>query len=166
MKRILTFLLAVSAIAIAPAQTEPAGAVTQDEGRMAVAKVGAILARRHDVKLPAPAWKGGSELGREQMLELLADWTDRIEPKLRAKLRPSRLSKEAIQSGLPASHRARAEKLIENGFAAPVGPMIVGPAKGLSPEQFGDALGYFAARVEDLTTPNNPEYSPGISWPF
>jgi hypothetical protein len=44
--------------------------------------------------------------------------------------------------------------------------MIVGPNESLSPEEFGDAMGYFTARLEGLAALNDPDYTPGISWPF
>lgn len=166
MKRILLALAVLATLAAAVAQSGSADGVTLDEGQAAMAKASGVLSRRHGVELPVPAWKGSQEVRREQMVAVLADWARRVEPRLRAKIRAERMSAEAISEGLSKEAQADAESLIKAGFAAPVGPMIVGPDAGLSPEEFGDALGYFAARLEDLSALNDPEYTPGISWPF
>ena len=166
MKRILLALALVASLAAAVAQGTASKGVTLDEGKSALAKVSGVLSRRHSVELPVPDWKGGQEVHREQVVTVLADWAKRIEPKLRAKMRAERFDKAAISDGLPQAAQADALALIQAGFAAPVGPMIVGPNEGLSPEEFGDAMGYFTARLEGLAALNDPDYTPGISWPF
>ena len=48
--------------------------------------------------------------------------------------------------------------LIKWGYVGPVSTLATGPAKGISIEDFGDALGFFIERLSDLT------HTPRVKW--
>ncbi len=50
--------------------------------------------------------------------------------------------------------------LVSWGFVAPVGPLATGPKPSLSVVQFGDAVGFFLARMADVTHMPSPRWSP------
>lgn len=61
--------------------------------------------------------------------------------------------------GSPSSKSALVT-LVSWGFVAPVGSLATGPKQNLSVAQFGDAVGYFLARISDLTHMPSPRWSP------
>jgi hypothetical protein len=56
--------------------------------------------------------------------------------------------------------KAALQKLVSWGFIAPVGALATGPKPGLSVQQFGDAVGFFMARLADVTHMPSPRWSP------
>lgn len=59
-----------------------------------------------------------------------------------------------------AGSKAALAKLVAWGFVGPVGPLATGPKPGLSIAQFGDAVGFFMARLADVTHMPSPKWSP------
>lgn len=59
-----------------------------------------------------------------------------------------------------ASAKGALNKLVAWGFVAPVGPLASGPKPGLTVAQFGDAVGFFMARLADVTHMPSPKWSP------
>ena len=61
--------------------------------------------------------------------------------------------------------RAKATKLAEMGFIPPSSPLMTNKGEGISPAEFGDALGYFLARVAELTHQPSSKFTPFLSDP-
>jgi hypothetical protein len=59
-----------------------------------------------------------------------------------------------------SSARSALTRLVAWGFVAPVGPLAGGPKPGLTVAQFGDAVGFFMARLADVTHMPSPKWSP------
>lgn len=59
-----------------------------------------------------------------------------------------------------ASAKAPLTTLVGWGMIAPVGPVATGPQPGLTVPQFGDAVGFFLARISDVTHMPIPRWSP------
>jgi len=59
-----------------------------------------------------------------------------------------------------ASAKSALAKLVAWGFVAPVGPLASGPKPGLTVAQFGDSIGFFMARLADVTHMPSPKWSP------
>lgn len=59
-----------------------------------------------------------------------------------------------------ASAKAPLTTLVGWGLVAPVGPVATGPQPGLTIPQFGDAVGFFLARISDVTHMPIPRWSP------
>jgi hypothetical protein len=151
----------------APAQQSPeTRPVGRKEAALGAAKVAAVLSRRHGANLPAPAWPSSGDLKRTEALALLSAWHEALQPRLRLHVRGIRLDLDQLRKGLPEPVAKKAEGLVRAGFLAPVGPLVTGPSEGLTPIEFGDALGFFTARLERQTAEADPEYTPGMMWPF
>lgn len=52
------------------------------------------------------------------------------------------------------------EKLVKTGFIGKVAPVATGTGPGLTIEEYGDALGFFMARIGDLTHTPSSKWSP------
>ena len=72
---------------------------------------------------------------------------------------PTKYDPKVLKAG-SAGSKAALQKLITWGFIAPVGALATGPKPGLSIQQFGDAVGFFMARMADVTHMPSPRWSP------
>lgn len=75
--------------------------------------------------------------------------------------KPARYDASVLKVGGAAS-RTALTSLVSWGFVAPVGPLAVGPKPNLSVAQFGDAVGFFLARMSDVTHMPSPRWSPNL----
>jgi hypothetical protein len=158
MKLVLVPFVALSAVMALGAEKP----VTVGELSQTVAKVEPILRRTLGLPMVAVKVKPGSTMAtRAQILAEMDRFFILAWPKL--KLTPVPASVNLKRFGLTdPKARMQAIRLIQFGALAPVGPLVTGPEKGLSPHQFGDAMGYFLARVAELThTPSN-EFTPAL----
>lgn len=73
--------------------------------------------------------------------------------------KPARFDATVFKTGSAASKTALTG-LVSWGFIAPVGPLAVGPKPNLSIRQFGDAIGFFLARMSDVTHMPSSRWSP------
>jgi hypothetical protein len=53
-------------------------------------------------------------------------------------------------------------KLVVRGCVGRIAPLAVGPGPGLTPSQFGDALGFFMARLAQMSHLPSPEWTPSL----
>lgn len=96
--------------------------------------------------------------------EMVAEF-DRImtlaRPRFRGRPIRQAVDQPLIDSRNPAPEtRAQLKRLIEWGFVGPVSPLATDPSQTLTPQQFGDALGYFMTRLADVTHTYDPRFSP------
>ena len=158
MKHFLVPIIALSA-GMALGADKP---VTVGELNQTVAKVEPIL--RRTLGLPAVSIKakpGATTATRAQILAEMDRFFNLAWPKF--KLTPVPANVDLKRFGLTdPKARMQAIRLIQFGALAPVGPIVTGPEKGLAPHQFGDAMGYFLARIAELThTPSN-QFTPAL----
>lgn len=71
----------------------------------------------------------------------------------------SKFDPTVFKVGSPAA-KSSLTNLVGWGLVAPVGPVATGPQPGLSVPQFGDAVGFFLARISDVTHMPIPRWSP------
>jgi len=82
------------------------------------------------------------------------------------KLVPSLISFDpAVLKAGSAAAKGSLSKLVAWGFIAPVGPLATGPKPTLSIREFGDALGFFIARLSDVTHMPSTRWSPYLQAP-
>ncbi len=138
--------------------------VTVQEGQTVIIQL--ENAARKALKMPASTRKASSTktvMTRAQIVDELFDLYKTLEPQFIISPRPSPVFESSISKNNPAKKtQDRLKLLIEKGFVAPVGPLVVGPADGLTTKQFGQALGYFVANVGILTVISDPEWSPRL----
>jgi hypothetical protein len=83
------------------------------------------------------------------------------EPRFVFTPRPQRFDAARLRRLPAASDQAQLERLVRWGAVAPYGPLATNPG-GLSPEEFGDALGFLVARIAELTHTPDARFSPGL----
>lgn len=141
--------------------------VTCDEARTTFMRVETIL--RKALALPAqtapvsiPA--GKSPVSRAQVVGEFSRIYDVVRPK--AKLSPAAVAFDASLIKMSdAKQRANIEKLIRLGAVAKVGPLAVGPSDSLTVPEFGDAIGFFMARMAFITHMPSNKWTPGLQQP-
>lgn len=80
------------------------------------------------------------------------------EPALRFTPVPTR--HDATKYRIDAAHRASLDKLVTIGCVGRVAPLAVGPDPSLTPKEFGDALGFFIARLAQMSHLPSPKWTP------
>lgn len=135
--------------------------VTGREARAAFQRATKLITQTLGLSTATPTFKGSSNVAsREQIVASLAELYRVIEPKIVVTPPPTRFDPAVIT--LKNQARIDAETLIKLGFVDRVGPLVAGKSPGLTPREFGDALGYFLARVADVTHTPSSKYSPAL----
>jgi len=78
----------------------------------------------------------------------------------RMKMRPARYDKSRWSWNSP-----ELELLVREGYIAPLGPITTNKAVTLSPAEFGDALGFFLARISQVTHQPSTKWTPYLQQP-
>jgi hypothetical protein len=155
MKTLFALFLALCAL---PSFAVMEPQVTQAEAATVFAKAEQVLKsvlRHKDSPKPFPS--SSAIASREQILKhFLAIYTV-VQPKL--KTAPSVISVKSPEI------KSIVLKLESLGFVDRFGPLVTSKAEGLQPSEFGDALGYFIARVAELTHTPTTKFSPYLSPP-
>ncbi|MBX3096000.1 MAG: hypothetical protein KF812_03985 [Fimbriimonadaceae bacterium] len=121
-------------------------------------------ARLLKLKLPVatrPQRNGDGPATRSEMVAELRQMFLNFRPVLRGRPTTIPFRNYAIERcNLPEASRDHAFELLDWGFVAPVGPLMVSGGDTLTPEEYGDCLGFFLCRLADLTHPWSAEFSP------
>ena len=99
---------------------------------------------------------------RTEIITALKGTFDHFRPKFRVAPRPGFVDMKAIKERNPLTTQSNLEILVKWGMIGPVGPLVVGPGENLSPQQVGDALGYFFSQLTILTHKALPKWTPKI----
>lgn len=94
---------------------------------------------------------------RDMVIMEMAKMLKESEPAIKLVPRPVVFDAKLLKAGSPGSKTALL-KLVKWGFVAPVGPLATGPTANMTPREFGDAVGFFLARLTDVT------HMPSIKW--
>lgn len=103
---------------------------------------------------------GSSPATRAYIILKLDRLFERARPTFRFTPRRVRFDARVLKVG--KAERPALEKLIAWGCVARVGPLATGPGATIGLKEFGDAIGFFVARLADLTHTPDPKYSPGM----
>lgn len=147
------------------------GAPSFTAGPVTVAEVDATIAemRRALSSLPGldsvkPAARRGASADSPATRAYIIGQLDRIfekaKPRFKFTPRKVRFDSKLLVAG--KAERAILAKLIGWGCVAKVGPLATGPKETIGLKEFGDAMGFFVARLADLTHTPDPKYSPGM----
>jgi hypothetical protein len=162
MKTLLAFTFLLCALS-SFARTE--APVTQEEAATVFTKAEQVLKtvlRHKDTPKPFPSSKAIAS--REQILKhFLAIYTA-VQPKFKITISRMKTAPSVINVKSPEI-KSIAIKLESLGLIDRFGPLVTGKAEGLQPNEFGDALGYFIARVAELTHTPTTKFSPYLSPP-
>ncbi|HVT13870.1 MAG TPA: hypothetical protein VHE55_16525 [Fimbriimonadaceae bacterium] len=160
MKRFLPFLFAVSILAGFASAEAP---VTQAEAATVFTKAEQVMKSVLRYKTAAPAFQRGTGVAtREQILKHFSDLMAAMKGKF--KFTPPPLpSAPAYVSFKDPKTKELAVKMEALGFIDRYGPLATSKTEGLSPQEFGDALGYFMARIAELSHTPSSKFSPYLS---
>ncbi len=73
---------------------------------------------------------------------------------------PNKVKFDSAVFKVKPAAKSQLSHLVGWGFIAPVGAIAAGPQPGLSIAQFGDGMGFFLARLSDVTHMPIPRWSP------
>ncbi|MBV6458198.1 MAG: hypothetical protein HONBIEJF_01323 [Fimbriimonadaceae bacterium] len=140
----------------------PAEPVTQAEMMTVIERVEKsirkVLRIKSVAQRPATSTQDKAPASRSSLLLEFKRLYDLAKPSFR--FMPPKLPVDArAKASSEAANRALAE-LVSNGFVSPVGPIAVGPEESMTLEDFADSVGFFLARVADLTHTPTRKYSP------
>ena len=136
--------------------------VTQAEAKAAFSKAERVL--RASLNLPAkgssPLTAGTKPVTRTQVVGEFNRLYKMILPS--AKLTPRPVKFDQARLRMSGSSRADLVKLVRLGAIAPIGPVAAGPKDSLTVAEFGDALGYFLARMAEITHMPSRKWTPAL----
>lgn len=139
--------------------------LTRAELSTTINRVGELLTRVLALDSPIPHLKmtgsTNKPASREEVLEQLGRLFRSVSPKFRIKPRPVPFPAKEARIANRALPTLRT--LVEWGCVAPVGPLATGPAATLSLREYGDALGFFLARVAELTHTPSRKFTPYLT---
>ncbi|MCU0317364.1 MAG: hypothetical protein MUC92_12300 [Fimbriimonadaceae bacterium] len=162
MKKSLALALCLSSI-VASAQAPQVALVTERDGLAVLGRVEQGL--RRTIGLPdTPARTGGTEvLSRTKIVNEFYRIYTEAKPLFRVTPMPFEIDRPLLQERVKdAATRAKLETLILAGCIPPKGVLVVGPAEGLTAEQFGRNLGLFSNQILRLTHQPDPNWTPNL----
>jgi hypothetical protein len=112
---------------------------------------------------PAPSKASPTEARVAIRSEIVAEFYrlfSLAKPQFKYTPRPVRFDSALITISRADPNREALETLIRFGCVGRVGPLCTGTGDGLTPAEFGDALGYLVARISDLTHTPSARWSP------
>lgn len=144
--------------------------VTKGELRLIVQRLDRVVRVVLDLpaanpRNPLPAAEAAKPATRFEVARELLRLADAARPKFRVSPRPAPIDEKLIDSRNPVEMRPVFVRLTRMGFVAPVGPLVAGPGPHLTTRELGDVLGYFLARMADVTHMPHPEWSPQLQGP-
>lgn len=76
---------------------------------------------------------------------------------------PMAVAHDAARFRIDPSQRATLDRLVARGCVARLGPLATGSKPGLSPKELGDALGFFVARLGQMSHLPSPKWTPSLT---
>ncbi len=156
------FLVALALLSCAFAAA--AEYVTQSEGAVVLNKTEETIKSVLQLKIMPPCAPGSGIMTREQLLDQFAKIITVTEPKF-VFTPPTIRTVPGYMTFKEAKYRSLGDRLARMGFVDKVGPLLTAKVPGLTPQQFGDALGYFVSRLAEVTHLPSSKYSPYLMRP-
>lgn len=158
MKKLVVLILMFPVLAFARQ-----GEVSQVEASAVFAKADQVMRSVLQIKKAPPAFARGNGIAtRGQILKYFATLYTALEPKFKFGLPHQKSAPEVISLKEPQLKQT-AIRLESLGFLDRYGPLATSKSDGLQPQEFGDTLGYFMARVAELTHTPSSKFSPYLS---
>lgn len=136
--------------------------VTLSEARTVFVRARGVISEVLGKKLASPKLAEGKEVAkREVLIAEFGRLLNEISPSFKTIPNPVQFDpkrfKLSVSTVVPV-----AEKLVSLGAVAPFGALVSGPSAGLSPRDFGDSLGFFLARMAQLTHTPTGKWTPAL----
>lgn len=137
--------------------------VTSAEMSKALGRVQVALTKSSGVTFK-PVPEGTAKAAtRKEIIKVLNDMFEAARPKFVITPRPYRTDDAPVVKANDAETAKTIKKLARYGAMAPVGPLAIGPKDGLTPEQFGDAVGMVVVQIAALTHTPSPKWTVALS---
>ncbi|MFI5385745.1 MAG: hypothetical protein ACHQ50_06455 [Fimbriimonadales bacterium] len=160
MKSFLILVLVLTTLPSFAAEEKP---VTQAEAAAVFSKAERVVMGVLQLKVNGLAFPNGTAPAtREQVLKHFLAFYAAVESKFKFTPPPAKSAPNFIKFH-DAKTKQIAEKLELLGFVDRYGPLVTSTGEGLLPDEFGDALGYFIARVAELTHMPSAKFSPYLT---
>jgi hypothetical protein len=101
---------------------------------------------------------GNTPVTREEVIAEMSKIFEASKKSVKFMPIPVRYNPAAFKVG--AGVKPALSTLVSWGFVGSVSPLATSPKPGLTVAQFGDALGFFMARISDITHMPSPRWSP------
>ncbi|HTQ11261.1 MAG TPA: hypothetical protein VMI31_14445 [Fimbriimonadaceae bacterium] len=158
MKALLSLVLIIAAVS-AFGKDAP---VTRSEAASVFAKTDkAMNSVLHFRKAPAPFTAGAGVASRGLILEHLYAVYEASVPLFKFTAPPFKSAPDVL--AFKGAEKNLALKMEVLGFIDRYGPLATSKADGLTPREFGDTVGYFMARIAELTHTPSAKYSPYLA---
>lgn len=136
--------------------------VTQAEAKAVFSRAEKIL--RSTLNLSgsgvSPVAASAKPITRAQVVSEFSRLYKMVSPS--AKLTPRPVKFDQARLRMTGTARADLVKLVRLGAIAPIGPVAAGPKDSLTVAQFGDALGFFLARMAEITHMPSRKWTPAL----
>jgi hypothetical protein len=144
---------------VAPVTRSEAAAI------FARARKAIVAARIAQIPLKPTINPGNHTVPREEIILEMAKILDQSRNSVKLLPPPVKYNPKffKVQS---ASAKSALNRLVSLGMIAPVGALATGPKPGISVAQFGDAVGFFLARMAEVTHKPSPRWSPYLMPPI
>lgn len=135
-------------------------AVTRAEAAAVFTRTDKIVIKILHLRKKPTAFDGGAGVAtREQILKQFLAVYEVAQPKFKFTPPPQK-SAPSVISFKDAKTKALVQRLEVLGFVDRYGPLATSKSEGLEPQEFGDAVGYFLARLAELTHTPSAKFSP------
>lgn len=118
-----------------------------------------VEARVAQIAIKSAIPTGNQLATREEVILEMARIMEAAKKSMKFLPAPVKHDPKLFKVGSGAARTALA-KLVAGGYVAPVGALATSSKPGLTLTQFGDAIGFFLARISDVTHMPSPKWSP------
>ena len=138
---------------------QEASPVSALEARAAFARWIALCGKVADVNLGVPSIPAvGRPVRRAEVIVEMQRLYRAAEPAIR--FTPAEIRFDASKLSIDSPNKPALLRLVARGFIGPVSPLATSPLSSLSIRQFGDALGFFGARLAQVSHLPSPLWTP------
>lgn len=133
--------------------------VTAREAREALGRAATLLTKVSGRSLGACSIPSADRpASRSEIVGEMARLYTAAEPTFR--FTPASVPFDPSKFKIDPARKAALSRLVLHGCVARIGPLATGPGPGLTPKEFGDALGFFMARLSQMGHLPSPKWTP------
>ncbi len=135
--------------------------VTGEEANEVFNDARGVLSRHFKMSFPPSTIpKSPNPMTREQAVAEMSAIVASLQPQVQFTLAPAKYSAKVFK--IDAGQETHLETLVKQGYVGRVAPLATGPSDTMSLREFGSALGYFLARVAEMTHKTSEKWSPNL----
>ncbi len=161
----LLSLVALAGVAQGPAKKPAANApasVTESEAKATFARAEKILRKltKSTRQVQPISLAGSNSVSREKVVLQLDRLYEIVRPTTKLTPRPIIVNVRVLK--MSGGSKDKLVRLVKLGAVGNYGTLAAGPDNKLSVREFGDTLGFFMARMAEMTHMPNPKWSPPL----